>query len=64
MVRYKRNTCKILSICEKMIIKKLDKLGITIDSLLDAGMALYIGDDEEKDKVREKLKIILLMLYE
>ena len=42
------------------IIKKLDKLGITIDSLLDAGMALYIGNDEERDRVREKLKEILL----
>ena len=43
-----------------MIIKKLEEFGITIESLLDAGMALYIGDDEERYRVREKLKEILL----
>ena len=43
-----------------MIIKKLEKFGITIDRLLDAGMALYIGSDEEKDVVRDKLKNVLL----
>ncbi|XRO75056.1 alpha-ribazole phosphatase CobZ [Methanocaldococcus sp. 28A] len=42
------------------IVERLKSFGITIDSLLDAGMALYIGDDEEMDKVKEKLKDILL----
>lgn len=43
-----------------MIIKKLEEFGITIDSLLDAGMDLYIGSNEERDRVKEKLKEILL----
>ncbi|XRP97055.1 alpha-ribazole phosphatase CobZ [Methanocaldococcus sp. 16A] len=42
------------------IFERLKSFGITIDSLLNAGMALYIGNDEEKNKVKEKLKEILL----
>ncbi|ACV24359.1 alpha-ribazole phosphatase CobZ [Methanocaldococcus fervens] len=42
------------------IIEKLKSLGITIESLLDTGMALYIGEEGEKDKVKEKLKDVLL----
>ncbi|XRO77523.1 alpha-ribazole phosphatase CobZ [Methanocaldococcus sp. 10A] len=38
----------------------LKSFGITIDSLLNAGMALYIGDKNEEEKVKEKLKEILI----
>ncbi|CAB3290075.1 Alpha-ribazole phosphatase CobZ [Methanocaldococcus lauensis] len=42
------------------IIELLKSYGITIENLIDAGISLYVGDPKEIDKVKEKLKIILL----
>ncbi|WP_456372091.1 phosphatidylglycerophosphatase A [Methanocaldococcus sp.] len=42
------------------IIGILKSYGINIENLIDAGISLYVGDTKEIDKVKEKLKIIIL----
>ncbi|MCQ6254833.1 phosphatidylglycerophosphatase A [Methanocaldococcus sp.] len=42
------------------IIGLLKSYGINIENLIDAGISLYVGDTKEIDKVKEKLKIIIL----
>ncbi|ASJ12480.1 alpha-ribazole phosphatase CobZ [Thermococcus thioreducens] len=43
---------------EEIFLKKLESKGITLDSLLDTALELYIG--EEREKIREELHELML----
>ncbi|ACX72726.1 alpha-ribazole phosphatase CobZ [Methanocaldococcus vulcanius M7] len=43
-----------------MTLKKLEEFGITLKNLVEAGMALYIGSEEEEKEVKKNLEKIIL----
>ncbi|ASA77506.1 alpha-ribazole phosphatase CobZ [Thermococcus sp. 5-4] len=47
---------------EKELLKRLESRGITLDAMLEAALKLYIG--EEREKVREKLRELMLYYLE
>ncbi|CAB48969.1 alpha-ribazole phosphatase CobZ [Pyrococcus abyssi] len=42
------------------IIGKLEGYGVTLESMLETAMELYLGDDEKRENVKERLKRIML----
>ncbi len=45
-------------------MKDLEKYGITIDNIVDSGMALCISEDSEIEDIKNKLKKTLLEMFD
>jgi alpha-ribazole phosphatase CobZ len=46
------------------VMKDLEKYGITIDNIVDSGMALCISEDSEIEDIKNKLKKTLLEMFD